>query len=98
MADYSIMKIIKNVNQIFLLLAFLTLCVCTVAAQSNSALESKSEGQLKNREIKFTSYKLANGLRVLLTPYETESGVAVNLSFNAGTGRENSEQAGLANL
>ncbi len=88
----------KKVNRIFLLLAFLTLCACTVAAQSNSASSNAREGQLKNRRIKFTHYRLANGLRVLLAPDEAESGVAVNISFNAGSGKENPEQSGLANI
>lgn len=97
MASCKIVKLVKKVYRIFLLLAFLTLCACTLAAQSNSALSSTREGQLKNRQIKFTSYKLANGLRVLLAPDEAESGVAVNISFDVGSRKESSEQAGLAN-
>jgi zinc protease len=46
----------------------------------------------------FTSYKLANGLRVLLAPDQTEFGVAVNITFDAGSRNERPEQAGLAHL
>ncbi len=87
----------KKAN-LFLLLAFLTLCACTVAAQGDSASASIGRGQLKNQQVKFTSYKLANGLRVLLAPDSAASGAAVNISFNAGSGKESPEQAGLANL
>jgi len=55
-------------------------------------------GQMKIRQVRFTSYKLANGLRVLLAPDETASGIAVNLSFDVGSRNEAPEQAGLANL
>lgn len=87
----------KKAN-LFLLLAFLTLCACTVAGQSASAAISTGKGQLKNQRVKFTSYKLANGLRVLLAPDSATSGVAINISFNAGLGKESPEQAGVANL
>lgn len=98
MDPYKIVKLVKKVNPIFLSLAFLTLCVCTVAAQSNSVSDSISNGQVKNRQVKFTSYKLANGLRVLLAPDETKSSIAANISFNAGSRIESPEQAGVANL
>ncbi|HEX8474075.1 MAG TPA: pitrilysin family protein [Pyrinomonadaceae bacterium] len=85
-------------NRIFLLLVFLALPACTTWAQSSPGSGGSPEGQLKNRRVSFESYKLANGLRVLLAPDEAESGVAVNISFDAGSRRENPEQAGLAGL
>ena len=88
----------KKINQIFLSLAFLAFYACTAKAQSNSVSSNVLKGQLKNRRIKFTRYKLANGLRVLLAPDEVESSVAVNISFDAGSRKQNPEQAGVANL
>src|SRR5690349_12124279 len=88
-------------NQIFISLAFLALSALsarTARAQSNSVSSDVLKGQLKNRRIKFMRYKLANGLRVLLAPDEVESSVAVNISFDAGSRRENPEQAGVATL
>ena len=93
-----IVKYMKKLNQIFLLLGLLSLYACTAAAQSRPASGDDPEGQLKNRRIEFTSYKLANGLRVVLAPDERESGVAANISFDAGSRRESREQAGLAGL
>ena len=88
----------KKINQIFLSLAFLTLSACTAKAQSSSRASNAPRGQLKNQRIKFTRYKLANGLRVLLALDEGASSVAVNISFDAGSRRENPEQAGVARL
>lgn len=88
----------KKINQIFLSLAFLAFYACTTKAQSNSVSSNVLKGQLKNRRIKFTRYKLANGLRVLLAPDEVQSSVAVNISFDAGSRKQNPEQAGVANL
>lgn len=98
MASYKIMKPVKKIDQSFLLLVFLALYACTVKARSSSVSSNALKGQLKNRPIKFTHYELANGLRVLLAPDEEESSVAVNLSFDAGSRKENPEQAGAANL
>lgn len=92
------MKSVKITNRIFLLLAFLAVHDYTTTAQSSSGSSRTPEGQLKNRRIKFESYKLANGLRILLAPDEAVSGVAVNISFDAGSRKENLGQAGLANL
>jgi predicted Zn-dependent peptidase len=47
---------------------------------------------------KFRSYELANGLRVVLAPDDRDTDVAVNISIDAGSGVENTEQAGLARL
>lgn len=94
----NIVKDTKKLNRIFLLLGFLSLYACTATVQSSSVSSNDPEGQLKNRRIQFTSYKLANGLRVVLAPDEKESGIAVNLSFDAGSRKENPEQAGSANL
>lgn len=88
----------KKINQIFILLAFLAFNTCTAKTQSNSVSSNVLKGQLKNRRIKFTRYKLANGLRVLLAPDEVESSVAVNITFDAGSRTENPEQAGVAKL
>lgn len=88
----------KKIIQIFLLLVFSALYACTTKARSNSVSGNVLKGQLRNRRIKFTKYKLANGLRVLLAPDEVESSVAINISFDAGSRKENPEQAGVANL
>lgn len=88
----------KQVNRIFLTAVFLTLCACAVAAQGNSVSGGTDKNQNRNRQVRFTSYRLTNGLRVLLAPDETQSGVAVNISFDAGSRIESPEQAGLANL
>lgn len=88
----------KKINQIFLSLAFLAFYACAAKAPSSSVSSNAIKGQLKNRRIKFTRYKLANGLQVLLVPDEVESSVAVNISFDAGSRKENPEQAGVANL
>lgn len=92
------MRLVGKVTRIFLLLAFLTVCAPTAGAQGDSASGDARGGRLENRRVKFTHYKLANGLRVLLAPDEAEPGVAVNVSFNAGSGRENPGQAGSASL
>jgi zinc protease len=89
---------VKKINLIFLSLAFQAFYACAAKAPSSSVSSNVLKGQLKNRRIKFTRYKLANGLRVLLAPDEVESSVAVNISFDAGSRRENPEQAGVANL
>jgi zinc protease len=47
---------------------------------------------------KFRSYEVANGLRVVLAPDDRSTDVAVNISIDAGSGVENTEQAGLARL
>lgn len=88
----------KKLNRSFLLLGFLSLYACAAAARGSSVSSSGPEGQLRNRRIEFTSYKLANGLRVVLAPDGRESGVAVNISFDAGSRKESPEQAGLADL
>src|SRR5688500_7666137 len=98
MASCKIMKSMKKINPIFLLLVFPALYACTAKAQSNSVSGNILKGQLRNRRIKFTKYKLANGLRVLLAPDEVESSIAINISFDAGSRKENPEQAGVANL
>jgi predicted Zn-dependent peptidase len=88
----------KKIDRLFLSLAFLALSACTSAAQGGLASNSSDTGLLKRRQVKLTSYKLANGLRVLLAPDETASGVAVNLSFDVGSRNETPAQAGLTNL
>ncbi len=98
MASYKIMKPEKKIHQIFLWPVFLALYACTAKVRSTSVSTNMVKGQLKNRRIKFTRYKLANGLRVLLAPDELESSVAINLSFDAGSRKENPEQAGVASL
>ncbi len=98
MASCKIMKSEKKIHQTFLLPVLLALYTCTAKVRSNSVSTNMLKGQLKNRRIKFTRYKLANGLRVLLAPDELESSVAVNLSFDAGSRKENPEQAGVASL
>ena len=85
-------------DRIFLLPALLALYACTVAAQGSSAAIRAAIGQVKSRQVKFADYKLANGLRVLLLPDGTASGVAVNLSFDVGSRNETPGQSGLANL
>jgi zinc protease len=55
-------------------------------------------GTATARQVKFTSYRLANGLRVVLAPDAAESGVAVNLSFDAGSWAESRAQAGAARV
>lgn len=84
--------------RIFLFLTLLNLGYWTVAAQGNVASGGDKRSQIENRKVKFTSYKLKNGLRVLLAPDESDASVAVNISFNAGSGKENFGQAGLAGL
>lgn len=49
-------------------------------------------------QIKFTSYKLTNGLRVLLAPDAGEANVAINITFDVGARNERPGQTGLANL
>ena len=88
----------KNLQRNYLLLALLTLCVWAVPTQGAMESFSTDKALIKNRQIKFTRYKLANGLRVVLAPDDGESGVAINISFDAGSRKENHEQAGLARL
>lgn len=88
----------RKLTQIFLLLGFLSLYACTSTVQSRSVLSNEPEGQLKNHRVEFKSDKLANGLRVVLAPDERETGIAVNISFDAGSRKEHPEQAGLADL
>ena len=76
----------------------LTLCACALAAQGGPASGKSAKRQGQRRQYNFTSYKLANGLRVVLAPDGTQTGVAVNVSFDAGSRVENAEQAGLAGL
>jgi zinc protease len=82
----------------FARLTALTLCACTLAAQVIPASGRTARSQSQRRQYGFTSYRLPNGLRVVLAPDETQTGVAVNVSFDAGSGVENKEQAGLAGL
>jgi predicted Zn-dependent peptidase len=88
----------KKMDRILSLLAFLALYACTVAAQGSLASISSDTGQHQSRQVKLTSYRLASGLRVLLAPDATASGVAVNLSFDVGSRNETPEQAGFTNL
>jgi len=83
----------RNMRRVLSLPIFLSLCACTVAAHGNMA-----KRQHQNQQYTFTSYKLANGLRVVLSPDETQTGVAVNISFDAGSRVESLEQAGVAIL
>ena len=82
----------------FLRLVLSTLCACTSVAQGAAAPRNLVYVQRHHRQYKLTSYRLANGLRVVLAPDEMQTGVAVNLSFDAGSGVENTGQAGLAGL
>ncbi len=74
------------------------MCACTSAAQGGPASGEDAKSRPDHRQYKFTSYRLANGLRVVLAPDDTQTGVAVNLSLDAGSRVENAEQAGLAGL
>lgn len=94
----GIVRYMKKLNRIFLLLGFLSSCACAAAGQGSPGPSNDPAGRLENRRVEFTSYRLANGLRVVLAPDEGESGVAVNISFDAGSGKENPEQAGSADL
>ena len=85
-------------RRIFSPLILLTLCACTVIAQGSSVADNTAKSKYQNRQYRFTSYKLANGLRVVLAPDDTQTGVAVNVSFDAGSRVESHEQAGLAVL
>jgi len=81
-----------------LLLIALTLSACTVLAQGSAASSHNRSEQPAERQIKFTDYRLSNGLRVLLAPDERESGVAINITFDAGSRNERPGHTGLANL
>lgn len=91
-------SIVKEMRTIFSRLLLLALCACTSVAQSGLASGKTTEGQRHRRQYRFASYKLANGLRVVLAPDDVQTGVAVNLSFDAGSRVENAGQAGLAGL
>lgn len=88
----------KRTARIFLSAAFLALCACSVAAQGSAGAASADTHQPERQPVKLTRYRQANGLRVLLAPDETASGVAVNISFDIGSRNETPEQAGLTNL
>lgn len=88
----------KEMRRLYSLLILLTLCAYTVIAQGSSVSDHRAKIQRQNQQYRFTSYKLANGLRVVLAPDETQTGVAVNISFDAGSRVESPEQAGLAGL
>lgn len=79
-------------------LASIALCVWTVVVPCGSVSVNAQSPQARSRPVKFTSYRLANGLRVLLAPDEEAAGAAVNLSFDVGSRNETPEQAGFANL
>lgn len=76
----------------------MTLFVGTVLAGNTSASTAISKGQAGKQQVKFTSYKLANGLRLLLAPERSEAGVAINLTFDVGARNERPGHTGLANL
>ncbi len=88
----------NRAHQILLSLAFLSLYACADRAQSSSESTHIYKGQFKSPRTKFTRYKLANGLQVVLAPDELESSVAINISFDAGSRREIPGQAGAATL
>lgn len=88
----------RRIDRIFLLLTFLALSADTIAGKGVSGSNPNGIVQVQSQQVKFSDYKLANGLRILLVPDSTASGVAVNLSFDIGSRNETAEQAGLANL
>jgi zinc protease len=86
-----------QVNQVVLVLTLLVWFTLW-RRTGNPASGSVAINQLENRPIKFTKYRLANGLRVVLAPDKRAPIVAINISFNAGSGKEDREQSGLASL
>ncbi len=76
----------KKMLRLVLAVGLSAACVLTVGAQA------------PERQVRFTTHRLANGLRVVLAPDEREATVAVNVSFDAGSGRERRAQAGAARL
>jgi len=95
----SSVNVATKATRMFSFFAVLTLWTYSAAAPHRTTPSNSSgAAQLEDRPVKFTSYKLPNGLRVVLAPDETASDVAVNISFNGGSGREDAEQAGSASL
>jgi zinc protease len=92
------MEILMQTTGIILLIVALTLSAGTTTARNPSGPSTRNEEQPGTQQVKFTSYKLANGLRLLLAPDESEPGVALNIIFDVGSRNELRGQAGLANL
>lgn len=88
----------KKTQQVFLSFTLLAVSAYGAAAQGRLGTGQTNSSPLESQRVKFTSYRLANGLRVLLAPDEAASGVAVNLSFDVGSRNETPEQAGFTNL
>lgn len=79
-----------------LLVVTLALSIGTVLAQNPPGANNK--GPVGKRQVVFTSYKLANGLRLQLAPDGSEAGVALNVAFDVGSRNERRGYTGLANL
>jgi predicted Zn-dependent peptidase len=98
MATNRLVEILMRTPGIILLIVALTLSAGTITARNSSGSSARNKEQPGNQLIKFTSYKLANGLRLLLAPDESEPGVAINIVFDVGSRNELRGQTGLANL
>jgi predicted Zn-dependent peptidase len=92
------MELLTQTPRILLLIVTLTLSACTTVAQNSSASSPINKEQFRKQQVRFSSYKLNNGLRLLLAPDERAPGVALNITFDVGSRNEHPGQAGLATL
>jgi predicted Zn-dependent peptidase len=87
----------KAVRTLFLIVA-LALAFGTALAQSPSGSNAAKKEQPNQQRVKFKSYQFSNGLRLLLAPDESETSVALNVTFDVGSRNERQGFTGLANL
>jgi predicted Zn-dependent peptidase len=92
------MGILMRTPRTILLMVALVLSAGTMTARNPFGSSVRDKEQQGKQQVKFTSYKLANGLRLLLAPDESESSVALNITFDVGSRNELRGQTGLANL
>lgn len=84
--------------RMLLLLVTLTLSAGALLARIPPASSNVNQDQKGKQQVKLRSYKLPNGLRLLLARDDRESGVAINITFDAGSRNELRGQTGLASL
>lgn len=78
---------------------FTAVCLASVALCTGQACQASEPGQAsRTPQVKFTDYRLANGLRVLLSVDHAAPVVAVSVTYDVGSRNERPGRTGFAHL
>src|SRR5579871_6478397 len=78
--------------------SLVTLGIVATALGTGMAAQAGQPGTARMPQIKFTDYRLANGLRVLLSVDHSAPVVAVSVTYNVGSRNERPGRTGFAHL